>query len=95
MAPAPNINHEPSKDGHLDATDSYGLDHWTQIANKHWLKSSKTKKIKNDGIKSEIWDVLEKEHFQFRSLMVLENLQILESYAYRSHISMSPQIDDY
>jgi intron-binding protein aquarius len=29
-------------------------------------------------LKTEIWDVLEKEGFLFKSLLVLENLQILE-----------------
>jgi len=83
MAPAPNTDTSLAEDGRLDAVDSYGVDHWTRVANEHWLKTSKSKKIKKDVIKSEIWDILEKENFQFRSLVVLENLQILESYAYR------------
>lgn len=83
MAPAPKTDTRFAEDGRLDAADSPGVDHWTRVANEYWLKASKSKRIKKDVIKSEIWDVLEKENFQFRSLLVLENLQILESYAYR------------
>ena len=58
--------------------DIEGENHWTSLARKHWLKSSKVKKVKPDVIKTEIWDVLEKEDFDFRALLVLENLQVLE-----------------
>ncbi|KAH6625050.1 hypothetical protein B0J18DRAFT_479838 [Chaetomium sp. MPI-SDFR-AT-0129] len=37
-------------------------------------------KVKNDVLKREIWDVLEKENFPQKSLLELEGLQILESY---------------
>ncbi|RAL67448.1 hypothetical protein DID88_008203 [Monilinia fructigena] len=56
---------------------------FAQLATKHWLKPSKksTKvKVKPDVIKKEIWDVLEQEGFSFRSLLILENLHVLESY---------------
>ncbi|KAA8572406.1 hypothetical protein MFRU_003g03680 [Monilinia fructicola] len=56
---------------------------FAQLAGKHWLKPSKksTKvKVKPDVIKKEIWDVLEQEDFPFRSLLILENLHILENY---------------
>ena len=79
MAAAPDVDIKPAEDGRLNGADSNGVDHWTQVANKHWLKRSKRKKVKNDVIKSEIWDVLEKENFHSRSLLALENLQILES----------------
>jgi len=45
------------------------------------LKTSKraTKvKVNQEVLKNEIWDVLEKDSFAFGSLLVLENLQILE-----------------
>lgn len=54
--------------------------HWAQLAKKHWPKPAKSKKIKPEVIKKEIWDVLEQESFYFRSLLVLENLQLLEKY---------------
>lgn len=59
---------------------------FAQLAGKHWLKPSKksTKvKVKPDVIKKEIWDVLEQEDFPFRSLLILENLHILEKYIHQ------------
>lgn len=63
--------------------DVDGEDAFAQLAKKHWLKTTKKSakvKVKPDVLKNEIWDVLEKESFPFRSLLVLENLQILERY---------------
>ncbi len=66
------------------ATAAAGIDEQTefaQLAKQHWLKPSKraTKvKVKKDVIKAEIWDVLEKDGFPFRSLLALESLQVLE-----------------
>ncbi len=55
--------------------------HWAQLAQKHWPKpANKSKKVKADIIKREIWDVLEGEAFDFRSLLQLESLQLLEKY---------------
>lgn len=54
--------------------------YWTQLAKKHWPKVVKSKNTKSEIIKTEIWDVLEQEAFHFRSLLVLENLQLLEKY---------------
>tara|TARA_R110002060_G_scaffold45344_3_gene56663 strand:- start:23 stop:379 length:357 start_codon:yes stop_codon:yes gene_type:complete len=58
---------------------------FAELAQAHWLKPSKKKatkvKVKPDVLKNEIWDVLEKGDFSFKSLLVLENLQILERYA--------------
>ena len=52
--------------------------HWAQLAKKHWPKSVKSKKVKKEVIKKEIWDVLEQESFGFQSLLMLESLQLLE-----------------
>ncbi|KAI1816072.1 hypothetical protein GGS20DRAFT_269815 [Poronia punctata] len=63
--------------------DLEGESEFAQLAKKHWLKTSKraTKvKVKNDVIKKDIWDVLEKDAFPYKSLLVLEGLQTLESY---------------
>ncbi|CZR59201.1 related to NAM7-nonsense-mediated mRNA decay protein [Phialocephala subalpina] len=63
--------------------DVEGDDGFAQLAKTHWLKKTKktTKvKVKQDVLKNEIWEVLEKDGFPFKSLLVLENLQILESY---------------
>ncbi|KAF4458644.1 NAM7-nonsense-mediated mRNA decay [Fusarium albosuccineum] len=56
---------------------------FVQLARKHWLKRGKkaTKpKVKNDVLKQNIWEVLEREGFQYKSLLLLESLQTLESY---------------
>jgi intron-binding protein aquarius len=68
-------------DGRPTVADLQGANPFAQVAKKHWLKSSKwtTKvKVKPDVIKQEIWDVLAQQDFPYRSLLVLENLQILE-----------------
>ena len=53
---------------------------WIQLAQNHWLKPSKSGKVKSEVIKNEIWDVLEAEDFLFRSLLQLEHSQLLEKY---------------
>ncbi|KAK6072160.1 intron-binding protein aquarius [Seiridium cupressi] len=65
------------------AADIEGETEFAKLAKQHWLKKTKraTKvKVKNDVLKREIWDALEKEGFQYKSLLVLEGLQILEGY---------------
>lgn len=57
---------------------------FVQLARKTWLKPGKKAarpKAKNDVLKQGIWDVLEREGFQYRSLRLLESLQTLERYA--------------
>ncbi|TDZ18642.1 RNA helicase aquarius [Colletotrichum orbiculare MAFF 240422] len=63
--------------------DIEGESAFAQIAQKYWLKPAKksTKvKVKNDILKQEIWDVLERDGFPYRSILTLESLQTLESY---------------
>lgn len=55
---------------------------WVQLAKAHWL-DTKVRKAKPDVIKQQLWDPLEKENFSSRSLLILENLNILEKYAAR------------
>lgn len=58
---------------------------FVQVARKNWLKPSKkpTKpKVKNDVLKQSIWDQLEREGFQYKSLLLLESLQTLERCAH-------------
>ena len=57
-----------------DSEDS----HWAILGKKHWFKPVKSRKVKNEVIKSELWDVLEQENFEYRSLLILESLQLLE-----------------
>ncbi|KAI1104656.1 P-loop containing nucleoside triphosphate hydrolase protein [Jackrogersella minutella] len=63
--------------------DLEGETEFAQLARKHWLKTTKRatrSKVKNDVLKRDIWDVLEKDNFPYKSLLVLEGLQTLESY---------------
>ena len=53
---------------------------YSDIARKHWLNSDKAPKVRQNVIKSEIWDNLEKDGFAFGPLAILENLQLLERY---------------
>lgn len=53
---------------------------WVKLAKTHWLEVSNVRKAKQDVIKKEIWDPLEAEGFNIRSLLTLENLSILEKY---------------
>lgn len=68
------------EDEPLEATDPSVVDRWTQLAKTHWLRSSKSTRINSQIIKTEIWDVLQDEGFEYRLLLALENLQILEKY---------------
>lgn len=84
MAPRKRNKEEPQREadnGRPTVADLEGENSFVILAKKTWLKISKktTKvKVKPDVLKTEIWDVLEKEDFAFKSLLVLENLQILE-----------------
>jgi intron-binding protein aquarius len=66
--------------GRPTIADLQGDNHFVLLAKQHWLKSTKKAakvKVKPDVVKKEIWDVLEREDFSYRSLLILENLQIL------------------
>ncbi len=70
--------------GRPTADDLEGESEFASLARQHWLKTPKqqtataTVKVKNDVLKREIWDALEKENFALKSLLVLEGLQTLE-----------------
>ncbi|KAH7313312.1 P-loop containing nucleoside triphosphate hydrolase protein [Stachybotrys elegans] len=56
---------------------------FVQVARKHWLKpqgKAAKPKVKNDVLKQGIWDLLERDSFQHKSLQLLESLQTLENY---------------
>lgn len=86
MAPrskAKEVSHKED-DVRPGMADVEGANAFAQLAKKHWLKSSKKMakvKVKADVLKAEIWDVLEAENFAFKSLLLLENTQVLEKYA--------------
>lgn len=72
--------------GRLTVDDLEGESEFATLARQHWLKTPKQAdakakvkvKVKNDVLKREIWDALEKENFPLKSLLVLEGLQTLE-----------------
>jgi intron-binding protein aquarius len=67
-----NNTEQPSQGG-LESSN-----HYADIANKHWLNTKKLGNVKANVVKQEIWDHLEKDDFDYGSLLLLENLQILE-----------------
>jgi intron-binding protein aquarius len=88
MAPRTRGNVEVRQDvdnGRPTIADLQGDSHFALLAKQYWLKSTKKAskiKVKPDVVKKEIWDVLEREDFSYRSLLILENLQILEGSAF-------------
>lgn len=58
---------------------------WVKLAKAHWL-DVKVRKVKPDVIKKELWDPLEAEGFSSRSLLILENLNVLEKYRARATV---------
>jgi len=60
--------------------DLHGENHFAQVARKNWLTAKKTPKVRPEVVKKELWDELEKVDFAYSSLLVLENLQLLERY---------------
>ena len=58
--------------------DLHGENHYAQFARKHWMKAKKAPTVKSNVLKTELWDSLEKDGFAYGSLLILENLQILE-----------------
>lgn len=72
--------------------DLEGESGFAQLAKQHWLKPSRSRakvKVKNDVLKKEIWDVLEKDAFAYKSLLVLEGLQTLERSGYPVAVFLS------
>lgn len=60
--------------------DLHGENHFAQVARKNWLGGSKAPKVRPEVVKKELWDELETIDFAYPSLLVLENLQLLERY---------------
>lgn len=60
--------------------DLHGENHFAQVARKHWLTAKKAPKVRPEVVKKELWDELEIADFEYSSLLILENLQLLERY---------------
>ncbi|EAS29887.2 DEAD helicase superfamily protein [Coccidioides immitis RS] len=57
---------------------------WVALARAHWLKT-KVRKVRPEVIKNDIWDPLVTEGFSLHSLLLLENLHILEKYLWPTY----------
>ncbi|KAM3502169.1 hypothetical protein MY10362_005039 [Beauveria mimosiformis] len=82
-AKAPGHHEEPTGERPTPAEVEEEEHQFVQVARAHWLKTTnkKTKvKVKNDVLKQSIWEALERDGFQHKSLLLLESLQTLESY---------------
>lgn len=63
------------------ASETHQDNQWAPLARKHWLgKARAPKKVKNDVVKGELWDALEKDGFRYGALLALESLQAVENY---------------
>lgn len=60
--------------------DPERVNHWNSLALRHWSKATRAKKVDPEVVRNEIWDVLQSNNFDFRSLLALDNLQLLEKY---------------
>lgn len=69
-----NLNARPT------VADLHGENHFAQVARKNWLTAKKTPKVRPEVVKKELWDELETADFAYSSLLILENLQLLERY---------------
>jgi intron-binding protein aquarius len=72
--------------------DVEGESEFATLARQHWLKTAKRStriKVKNDVLKREIWDALERDDFPLKSLLVLEGLQTLERYGPNGELDAS------
>lgn len=77
-AKAPVDHEEPAGERPTPAEVEEEEHQFVQVARANWLKASKrAPKVKNDVLKT-IWDLLERDGFQHKSLMLLESLQTLE-----------------
>jgi intron-binding protein aquarius len=80
MAPPKSAQEARSVDSRPTVAELHGDNHYAQLAKKNWLKASGPSRFNPELLKSGVWDPLEKEGFQFRSLLILENLLFLEKY---------------
>ncbi|EEH20512.2 hypothetical protein PABG_02743 [Paracoccidioides brasiliensis Pb03] len=58
---------------------------WVNLARSHWLKLPKAPKAKPEVIKNDIWEGLVSEKFALRSLLILENLHVLEKFLWPTY----------
>lgn len=79
-APAANTTESFSLHARPTVADLHGENHFAQVARKNWLSAKKAPRVRPEVVKKELWDELEKADLAYSSLLVLENLQLLERY---------------
>ena len=55
-------------------------DKWEQLARDLWSSEDAIRDSKPETVRSRLWDPLQAEAFNPRSLVILEGLQVLERY---------------
>ncbi|KAM3563847.1 hypothetical protein ARSEF4850_002146 [Beauveria asiatica] len=94
-AKAPVHHEEPTGERPTPAEVEEEEHQFVQVARAHWLKTAKKKtkvKVKNDVLKQSIWEVLARDGFQHKSLLLLESLQTLESYLWPGYTEEASNI---
>ncbi|KAF1842034.1 uncharacterized protein K460DRAFT_379999 [Cucurbitaria berberidis CBS 394.84] len=79
-APATHATDSSNVHARPTVADLHGEGHFAQVARKFWLTTKKTPKVRPEVVKKELWDELETGDFAYSSLLILENLQLLERY---------------
>ncbi|KAI5778893.1 P-loop containing nucleoside triphosphate hydrolase protein [Geopyxis carbonaria] len=79
MSGAFNRTDSRADDGRPTVQELQGDNPLAQAAKRWWLRE-KPAKFNPELLKTEIYDVIEKENFGYKALLVLENLQFLEKF---------------
>ncbi len=69
-----------SREARPTVAELHGENHFAQVARKNWLTAKKAPRVRPEVLKKELWDELENVDFAYSSLLILENLQLLERY---------------
>lgn len=77
---APHVTDGAPSTSRPTIDDLTGDNQFAQLARKHWLGKTKQPKVQQNVVKEDIWDAVEKEAFAYGSLLLLEQLQLLEKY---------------
>jgi hypothetical protein len=66
-------------------TGSTTEERWVKLAQALWLNTTCPPDVKPETIKARVWDALEIESFDPRSISLLETLQVLERYIHEDN----------
>ncbi|KAH0565657.1 hypothetical protein GP486_000947 [Trichoglossum hirsutum] len=85
MAPRKSVKEVGPADSRPTVAELQGDNHYAQLAKKNWLNTPGPSRFNPELLKSGVWEPLENENFQFRSLLILENLRLLENYLWPNY----------